>query len=332
MIKGIDVSNAQGVIDWAKVKKAGVQFAMIRLGYGDDITSQDDKSFERNVKGCEENGIPWGAYIYSYAMTEAEAKSEASHALRLLHGKKPTYPIAFDMEDADGYKKKRGGLSKEMAVKICTTFLSIVENSGYYVSLYASLSWLDGILNDSRLDRYDKWVAQWNTVCQYKKPYGMWQYGGSTNYIESPTLSGIRGEVDKDYAYKDYPAIIKKKGLNGWSKSTATTPAPKPVTPKPAKKSVEEIAQEVINGKWGNGQERVKRLEAAGYNYNEVQNRVNEKMKASNKPKAEYYTVKRGDTLSAIAKKYGTTVSQLVAWNNIKNPNLIFIGQKFRVK
>ena len=235
MLKGIDVSNSQRKIDWAKVKKAGIQFAMIRLGYGNDDVSQDDKAFEDNVKGCEANGIPWGAYIYSYAMDTTEAKSEASHALRLLHGKKPTYPIAFDMEDADGYKAKRGGLSKEKAVNICTTFLSIVENSGYYVSLYASLSWLDGILNDSRLDRYDKWVAQWATKCQYDKPYGMWQYGGSTNYIESPTVSGINGEVDKDYAYYDYPTIIKENGLNGWEKPKTETPAEtdKPETENP---------------------------------------------------------------------------------------------------
>lgn len=268
MIKGIDVSYAQGNIDWAKVKTAGIQFAMLRLGYGDDTISQDDDTFERNVAGCEANGISWGAYIYSYAMSESEAKSEASHTLRLLHGKKPTYPIAFDMEDADGYKKKRGGLSTNMAVKICDTFLSIVENSGYYVSLYASLSWLNGILNDSRLNRYDKWVAQWNSTCDYKGVYGLWQ--NSNNGI----VNGISGRVDTDIAFYNYPNIIKEKGLNNWSKATS-----KPV-----------------------------------------------------EPIKEYHTVIKGDTLSAIAKRYGTIVAQLVAWNNIKNPNLIYAGQKLRVK
>lgn len=235
MIKGIDVSDNNGKINWAAVKSAGVQFAILRLGYGNDDTSQDDKTFEENVKGCEANGIPWGAYIYSYAMSVAEAKSEAAHCIRKLKGKKPTYPIAFDMEDADGYKAKRGGLTKEKAVNICTTFLSIVENSGYYVSLYAQLSWLDGILNDSRLDKYDKWVAQWNTVCQYDKPYGMWQYGGDTaNYIDSKYVNGINGAVDKDYAYYDYPTIIKENGLNGWAKPTTTTPTTeKPKEEKP---------------------------------------------------------------------------------------------------
>ena len=97
------------------------------------------------------------------------------------------------------------------------------------------------------------------------------------------------------------------------------------------KKSVEEIAKEVINGKWGNGNARKEALTNAGYNYSEVQAKVNALLK---KPasSAVYYTVKKGDTLSAIARKYGTTVKQIVAWNGIKNPNLIYVGQKFRVK
>ena len=227
--KGIDVSDNNGKIDWAAVKAAGIQFAIIRLGYGDDLVSQDDKRFLENVAACEAHGIPWGAYIYSYAMSIAEAKSEVSHCLRLLSGKKPTYPVCFDMEDADGYKRARGGLSKEMAVQICDTFLSTMENSGYYVALYASLSWLNGLLADSRLDKYDKWVAQWNTSCDYTGSYGLWQYGGSTNYIESPTVSGVRGNVDKNYAFYDYPTVIKEHGLNGWEKAA---PAPEP-TPAP---------------------------------------------------------------------------------------------------
>ena len=150
-------------------------------------------------------------------MNTDEAKSEAAHCLRRLSGKKPAYPVCFDMEDADGYKQKRGGLSKEQAVSICETFLDTMEDNGYYVCLYASLSWLNGLLNDSRLDRFDKWVAQWTTVCEYHPEYGMWQYGGSTNYIETPYISGINGAVDKDYAYKDYPAIIKSSELNNWT-------------------------------------------------------------------------------------------------------------------
>lgn len=93
-------------------------------------------------------------------------------------------------------------------------------------------------------------------------------------------------------------------------------------------KSITEIAKEVIAGKWGNGEDRKKRLTQAGYNYQEVQKEVNRLLQ----PTKVYYTVKKGDTLSKIAKKYGTTVSQLASWNNIKNVNLIYVGQKIRVK
>ena len=90
-LKGIDVSYAQGKIDWKKVKDAGIQFALIRCGFGNDLKSQDDKQFEANVKGCEENGIPWGLYLYSYAI-DLKAESEVQHVLRLLKGKVP-YPV-----------------------------------------------------------------------------------------------------------------------------------------------------------------------------------------------------------------------------------------------
>lgn len=105
---------------------------------------------------------------------------------------------------------------------------------------------------------------------------------------------------------------------------------PKPQPTKPTK-SIKEIAQEVIDGKWGNGADRKNKLEKSGYNYSEVQKEVNNILHKSEDTKA-YYSVKSGDTLSSIAKKYNTTVNQLVSWNNIKNKNLIYPGQKLRVK
>lgn len=99
----------------------------------------------------------------------------------------------------------------------------------------------------------------------------------------------------------------------------------------PVKKSIEEIAQEVIDGEWGNGTTRKSKLEKAGYNYSEVQKKVNEILNSKEEIKT-YYTIKKGDTLNKIASKYKTTVKQLTTWNNIKNPNLIYPGQKIRVK
>lgn len=216
--KGVDISKHNGDIDIAKLKAAGYDFVMIRCGFGDDIASQDDKLFEQNVKKCEEAGMPWGVYLYSYALTVEEAESEVAHTLRLLKGKKPTLPVAFDMEDADGYKKKNGMPGNAELVKICRTYLEGIRDAGYYPILYASLSWINNKLNDdSLLNDFDIWLAQWNTECKYNgKNLGIWQYGGSVNYIDGTSIEGVADMIDKDFCYKDYPLIIKNQGYNGW--------------------------------------------------------------------------------------------------------------------
>lgn len=210
--KGVDISAANGNVDMGKIKSDGYNFVMIRCGFGNDQTDQDDSQFESNVRKAEEAGLPWGVYLYSYALNTDEAKSEAQHVIRLLKDKKPTLPVAFDMEDADGYKRKCGMPSNSTLVNICKVFLSEIKKAGYYPMLYASLSWLDNQLDDSSLlDNYDIWVAQWNSVCQYGgSGLGMWQYGSDT--------------IDKNICYKDYPEIIKSGNYNNWGNTITTTP------------------------------------------------------------------------------------------------------------
>jgi len=217
--KGVDISSLNGNVSIEKIKDAGYDFVMIRCGYGSDLAVQDDSQFENNVRKCEAAGVPWGAYLYSYAVNTDDAKSEARHVIRLLKNKKPTLPIAFDMEDADGYKARNGNPGSAELVAICKTFLSEIKKAGYYPMLYSALSWLNGKLNDpSLLDNYDIWVAQWNSTCDYRGSYGMWQYGGEVNYLESNSIPGV-GTVDKDKCYKDYPSIIRQGGWNNWQPS-----------------------------------------------------------------------------------------------------------------
>lgn len=220
--KGVDTSEHNGNINLEIVKKAGYDFVMIKCGNGDNIPSQDDPQFEATVKKAEKLKMPWGVYIYSYAINATEAKSEVEHVKRLLKGKKPTLPIAFDMEDADGYKKRHGALNKKTITNICSIFLSGIKKAGYYPMLYTSLSWLGYYIDKSVYSKYDLWVAQWATRCTYTgKNLGMWQYGGETNHLESNSISGV-GTIDKDKCYKDYPSIIKNGGYNNWTKPTAT--------------------------------------------------------------------------------------------------------------
>ena len=175
-------------------------------------------------------------------------------------------------------------------------------------------------MHENKLERFDKWIAQWAKYCTYKGNYGMWQFGGETNEIRSNRVAGV--VCDQNYALKDNPKIIKEKGLNGYNKNIPVKPTVKP------SKSVTELAHEVIDGKWGNGTERKKKLSKGGYDYDAVQKKVKELLNAK---KEVVYTVKKGDTLSYIANKFGTSVDTLVKKNGIKNKNLIYVGQKIKI-
>ena len=195
-LTGIDVSAHQGKINWSEVRNSGIDFAILRCGYGQDMPSQDDMFFARNVAECERLGIPYGVYLYSYALTEENAISEANHALRLIKGHNPTYGVWIDMEDADGYKQRNGMPSDETLVNISSVFCDRIIANGYKAGVYASLDWLNTKLNSSKLDKYDKWVAQWNDTCSYNKRYQMWQYTSKGN------VNGILTNVDMDIYYK----------------------------------------------------------------------------------------------------------------------------------
>ena len=192
--KIIDVSKWQGVIDWEKVKPQ-IDGAILRVGYGMDIESQDDKYFKRNADECTRLGIPFGVYIYSYADTVEKAKSEAAHVLRLIKGYKLSYPVYLDLEENG---------TQVGAVERANVFGDIIEEAGYFCGVYANLHWWKNYLQG--LERFTKWVAQWSSKCTYTgKHLDMWQYS------ETGKISGINGNVDMNYCYRDFPAEIAGK-------------------------------------------------------------------------------------------------------------------------
>lgn len=225
--KGVDISSHNEDIDLAKVKKAGYDFVMIHCGYGNDDTEQDDKFFSANVAKAEKLGMPWGVYLFSYALSTADAMSEAEHVDRLLKAERakghyPTMPIALDVEP-DEYFDNNGGWNKKNISNITTVFLDEIKRRGYYPMLYTGYEELDNFMTDHIRNDFDCWFAQWNTkpsAYKYKR-LGIWQYGGEENVLESPTIPGISGTVDKDICYKDYPTIIKNGGYNGFKKPAA---------------------------------------------------------------------------------------------------------------
>lgn len=211
---GIDVSKWQGKIDWAKLKNTDVQFAMLRCGYG-KTQGQHDEFFEENYKNAKANGIPVGAYHYSYAKSAADAKKEADYCLSLIKDKTFEFPIAFDIED-----KSQQDLPNNIISDIIKTFCETVENAGYYVSVYANLWWYNNKIGTEIPKKYDTWLAQWSDAPTLKSDFGMWQYtsGGS--------VDGIQGRVDLNYAYKNYPNIMLYNGLNGYKKENTTPVKP----------------------------------------------------------------------------------------------------------
>ena len=284
---GIDVSKYQGNIDFKKVKSDGNDFVILRVGTGYGQEFYLDSKFETNYKNAKAAKLNVGAYFYSYARNEAEAEQEAKWVLNAIKGKQFEYPIWFDMEE-----KSVAKLGKTVCSNIADTFCSLVEKSGYYVGIYASKSWLTSYFNDDIFKKYDIWVAQWSSKCTFRKNYGLWQYSSEGK------VNGISGNVDLDKSYTDYPSIIKKANLNGFKAAADTqnenkAPA-KPVTStKPAA--------------------------------------TNTSKPTSNKTTTVIYEVKRYDTLTKIANKYGTTYKALAAHNKLKNPNLLFVGQKIAI-
>lgn len=269
MLKGIDVSEHNGNINFAAVKAEGIDFAMIRAGYG---WTYKDKKFEQNVNGFLSAGIKIGAYWFIYATNVNEAIQNADKCIEVLSKFKGkfTYPIGCDYEyDSDTYSEKQGRKqNKASRTAIIEAFCDRLEEAGYYVSLYLNKDYIVNKVNYNELTQFDLWLAQWGT----DKPYrdcGMWQ--------NSDALKIAGGTFDADISYKDYAQIITGAGLNGTTTAAKPEPAPKPV-------------------------------------------------------EFQTYYVRRGDTLSGIARRFGTTVQQIAADNNIKNVNLIYVAQALKIR
>lgn len=199
--KGIDVSEHNGIIDWKTVKASGVDYAIIRCGYGQNSSSQDDKQWINNVKGCINNGIPFGVYLYSYATDTTRAASEADHVLRCLKdaGLNPSkvgYPVYFDMEDASTANSDHAAMAQ--------TFCDKIKAAGYTPGIYANKSWFTSKLTAGCFNNWTKWVAEWNAskgltysgLSNFTSGNGMWQFS------DYGTVPGINSRaVDLDYTF-----------------------------------------------------------------------------------------------------------------------------------
>ena len=212
-LKGIDVSKHNGIVDWNKVKAAGIDFAILRCGFGRKSERQIDEQFERNYRECKRVGIPVGVYHYSYAKNVEDAQLEADFMLELIADKQFEYPVVFDIED-----KGQESLGKKVLTDITVAFCEKMEQNGYYVSIYSNVDWFINKLDQSRLEAYDKWLAHWVTSPRWGN-----EFGGLWQYTDSGRVDGIKTAVDMNISYRNYPWIIKGAGLNGYNSAIKYT-------------------------------------------------------------------------------------------------------------
>ena len=219
-----------------------MRFAIIRAGF----SIKKDVTMDKFVADCKKHSIDYGFYWYSYAMSIEQAEAEAKKCISVIKELSPTYPVFFDMEE----EKQIGDLNTDTRTKMAIAFCEKIRQAGFKPGVYANPSFMENYYDKSRIvGKYDIWLAHWTNSpnCPSKYNYGqtMWQWG----------LDRIGGyDIDGDICFTDYS---KKKTVE---------------------KTIDQLADEVLAGKWDNGAERERLLTAAGYDYNAVQKRVNEKL------------------------------------------------------
>lgn len=309
---GIDISRWQGNFDFDRAIAEGVEFAIIKAG-GADSGYYKDANFERNYTEAKKRNLPVGCYWFSMATSIIEAENEARYFYQeTLQGKQFELPVYMDVEHTQMI-----GLGKQKLTDIIKAFCDYLEKKGYFVGVYSSLSYFRNSMNDAELQKYTHWVAQYYSTCTYenKDVLGIWQFGGDVNLLRSNQISGV--VCDQNYMYVDFPEIIKNGGYNGF-KSTSQ--------PVEQKKSNEEIANEVIDGKWGNGAERFTRLSNAGYDYSDIQSIVDKKMQNRGITKGDRVSVSKDGVVYGTNTKFAPFVYHTTMYVREINGNRVIIS------
>ena len=330
--KGPDISAWQGDIDITALSSQ-VDFFIFRAYAG----MTKDKKVDRNVNLAIQNGKPYGLYIYSYALNTAQAREEAQRMVNLAnsYSVRPAF-LCIDMEDADGYKARNGMPSNQTLRDICTVECETFEQAGYYANVYANTSWWRNQL--AGLTRFDKWVAHWPTrggkqTGNATSPdgedannCGIWQF------TSEGRLNGYNGNLDMNYAYKDFV-------MNKNSNSNPTPVAPAPSIPDTVNKYVVKSGDclSKIGSNLGVDWRDIANANGIVSPYTIYVGQTliipGGSTPAPSQPSnsGTTYTVKSGDTLSSIAAKFGTTYQKIAADNGIANPNIIYPGQVLKI-
>ena len=304
-----DISHWIPVKNWSQAK-ASCGFLISKATQG---TNYIDPTLTSFINGCEANGIPYWLYTF---LNKGNERAQAQYMVNVCKSKVGKHFIGYIL-DIESNNTAAG-------VQDALNYLNSLGRKCMIYTMYAQYSIYKNVIAN-RGSKCAWWEARYGkNTGSYSSAYPCHSGVDLHQYTSKGTCSGIGYPCDLN-------RVAGSKKI-AWFTGGGSTPTPAPA-PTPAKKSNDTIAQEVIDGKWGNGAARKSALTKAGYNYDAIQKIVNQKL-APKKPASavQYYTVKKGDTLSAIAKKYGTTYQNLAKMNGIANPNKIYVGQKIRVK
>ena len=328
MIKLIDVSHWQGNIDFAKVKNAGYSGVIIKAG-GSDKGCYADSMFNTNYNNAKANGLYVGCYYYvgPKCLSKEDGEADAKRFVEIIKGKTFELPVYMDVE-------AQAAAQKDAVTNSIIGFCEYMESQGYFVGVYASdiSGFKDRINYNDIRDKYSLWVARYGKKPTYATTYDVWQYSSTGS------VSGISGNVDLDECYKDFPSIIKNGGFNGYSKGsgqqstnsgqqsdTQTTNSATQITYIVKKgDTLSEIA-----AKYGTNYQKLAEINGIADPDKIYAGQV---IKINGSSTSITYTVQKGDTLTAIAKKYGTTINKIANDNNIADPDKIYTGQKLVIK
>ena len=308
MLRGIDISKWQSVGTGDQAPDFVICKATEGVGY---VDSTCDAHYQR----AKAQGKLLGVYHFARPDLGNSGEAEADFFVKNIKGYIGEAILVLDYECAP--------YSDDWAYAFAKR---VHDLTGVWPMLYASASKINGVNWSKTAKNCGLWIAGYPNAYNVPNPptpsvsdmpygIGAWAFWAIWQYSSSA------GALDLDIANMDREAWGKYAAPNGEVKPTPTP------TPTPSKKSNEEIADEVIAGKWGNGEERKQRLTAAGYDYNAIQAIVNDKLGS-----VVYYSVRRGDNLSSIAARYGTTWQKIAADNNIKNADLIYPSQVLIIK
>lgn len=317
--EGIDVSDWQGYINYNQVKNSGIEVVYIKSSQGNNIK---DPYFEINYENAKANNLKVGFYHFLTATTVEEAEQQATFFSSVISGKQPDCKLAMDYEQFNG-------IDKEQVNQIAMAFIQKVkELTKKQVIIYSDLYNVENTFNSEIASQGELWIAYYGDYRNLENVNSNWNTFTGIQYTDSGNVSGINGNVDRDLFtgeifLDDNSQIPNTEKTNGNNTETVYYTVVRGDTLSAIASRYGTTVQEIVQI---NGIQNVNLI----YPGQVLRIITNSNIPGSetNSINKTYYTIKRGDTLSGISRRYGVSVQNIENWNNIKNPNLIYPGQR----